>query len=122
MKLLAVTFLFAVAITLVRAQDKPRRCENSNDCEEGECCLAKGLMIHRQGVCAPKEKVGKRCVDERMEVMGKFILRCPCAAGLICQPTGFVEYRNVTMGINERCSDGTTTQPEEYTTIENTTD
>ncbi|GIY61978.1 uncharacterized protein CDAR_78741 [Caerostris darwini] len=116
--------VFCVVLVAFLAISEARtRCHDNDDCEDDECCIAKGVFGIRKGVCRKlAEKKTDKCIDESCseeeETYGffdhKYVDHCPCASGLSCEPTEVKDLPFIgTIKIDERCVEGEQTTPAE---------
>ncbi|GIX99867.1 uncharacterized protein CEXT_164411 [Caerostris extrusa] len=110
--------VFCVVLVAFLAIGEARtRCHDNDDCEEDECCIAKGVFGIRKGVCTRLAEKDESCSEEE-ETYGffdhKYVDYCPCASGLSCEPSEVKELPFIgTIKIDERCVDVEQTTPAE---------
>ncbi|GIY61981.1 hypothetical protein CDAR_78771 [Caerostris darwini] len=105
MNMKVLVFCAAFIASLALGDERP--CGSSDDCGADECCLSRG-------VCSKLRQKGERCMTIQVMIDEKYMILCPCASGLSCQPTLTVGTIRILRGRQclEEGSTATSTSPD----------
>ncbi|GFT86084.1 uncharacterized protein TNCV_3256991 [Trichonephila clavipes] len=106
MKVLVVALVLVACLALGEA----KRCRSSEDCDDNECCVARGIFGFRRGSCKKLAQKDEAC-SEKEDVVSfldeQYLGHCPCVDGLSCEPTEVKDLPFIgTVKIDERCVEG----------------